>query len=148
MSERMSERLLKRQKKLKKQLYRASKKGNVSQVLRFLDAAAANGTTSKKLLRAHFGDLGSTALHEACANGHFKVIKALLRANANLEAKDNDGDTPLHVAVDEVEVEIAKFASDGAFGSARGQHSHQKQQRNDAARQSCGLEQWWRYRHE
>jgi len=82
-----------------KQLCDAAKEGNISQVLRFLAAAAANGT-SEKLLSAEFGCWDETALHAACEAGHLDVVLALLLAKANLEATDRFGRTALYRAIE------------------------------------------------
>ena len=37
-------------------------------------------------------------LHNASANGNLKIVKALILLGAQVEAKDNFGKTPLHVA--------------------------------------------------
>ena len=40
-----------------------------------------------------------TALHKASENGHLKMVKVLIHIGAEIEAKDEDGWTPLHFAV-------------------------------------------------
>lgn len=42
---------------------------------------------------------GDTALHIACFIGHEKAARVLLRASANVNAKNNQGNTPLHFAI-------------------------------------------------
>ena len=42
--------------------------------------------------------LGWTPLHEACNRGHFKIVKVLLEAGADVHAKGLEDDTPLHDA--------------------------------------------------
>lgn len=39
-----------------------------------------------------------TALHVACERGHGEVAELLLANEADMEAKDVNGNTPLHVA--------------------------------------------------
>jgi ankyrin repeat protein len=43
-------------------------------------------------------ETGSTALHLACANNHFDVVKLLMDMQANVNIKDDDERTPLHFA--------------------------------------------------
>ncbi|XP_070190178.1 protein phosphatase 1 regulatory subunit 12A-like isoform X11 [Littorina saxatilis] len=42
---------------------------------------------------------GATALHVAAAKGYINVMNVLLQAGADINARDNDGWTPLHAAV-------------------------------------------------
>jgi len=39
-----------------------------------------------------------TALHWAASKGHYYVVEELLNMNADFDAKDSNGDTPLHLA--------------------------------------------------
>jgi len=41
-------------------------------------------------------DNGYTAIHAAAAYGHQELFQMLLTAGADIHARDNDGDTPLH----------------------------------------------------
>nr|WP_246198629.1 ankyrin repeat domain-containing protein [Wolbachia endosymbiont of Ctenocephalides felis wCfeJ] len=41
----------------------------------------------------------NTPLHNACNNGHVKVVEYLIQEGASLKAKNKDGEAPLHVAV-------------------------------------------------
>jgi len=50
-------------------------------------------------LNAKNSKTGLTALHEAAATAHLEVIKALIAAEADINQTDNDGNTPLHIAV-------------------------------------------------
>ena len=50
----------------------------------------------------------STPLHYACQEGHLEIVKYLYSRGANLEAKDGDGNTPLHKAASS-DIEIVKF---------------------------------------
>jgi ankyrin repeat protein len=38
-------------------------------------------------------------LYKACEKGHIEVFKELLNHNANIEAKNYDGDTPLILGI-------------------------------------------------
>jgi len=44
---------------------------------------------------------GATPLHEAARSGRAGVIRILIRAGANVDARTNDGNTPFHLASDE-----------------------------------------------
>ncbi|KAF4632251.1 hypothetical protein G7Y89_g5882 [Cudoniella acicularis] len=46
-------------------------------------------------------DKGRTALHHAALYGSVSTAKVLLRAQADIESRDNDGATPLHISIDE-----------------------------------------------
>lgn len=37
-------------------------------------------------------------MHYACAEEHLEAVEALIGLSANVDAQDNDGNTPLHVA--------------------------------------------------
>ena len=43
---------------------------------------------------------GNAALHAACYRGHLDIITHLLDNGAEKNVADDDGDTPLHFAVD------------------------------------------------
>ena len=43
----------------------------------------------------------STQLREAARNGDDEAVRALLAAGADVDAKDNDGNTPLFLAVEQ-----------------------------------------------
>jgi ankyrin repeat protein len=42
---------------------------------------------------------GRTALHFATKNGHLEVTKTLIASGANIDVMDNNGDTPLALAI-------------------------------------------------
>jgi len=37
-------------------------------------------------------------MHYACAEEHLEAVEVLIGLGANVDARDNDGNTPLHVA--------------------------------------------------
>ena len=41
---------------------------------------------------------GDTILHHACSRGHIQMVSYLLTLGANIEAANNDGETPLIAA--------------------------------------------------
>lgn len=51
---------------------------------------------------------GETRLHWAVMRGHVDAVKALLQANASVDAADYSGETPLHIAADWGFIEIVK----------------------------------------
>lgn len=42
---------------------------------------------------------GKTALQMACLKGHSEVVEILINAGADITARDDDGDMPVHFAV-------------------------------------------------
>ena len=50
-----------------------------------------------------------TPLHYAAEFGHIKVTKFLIEKGANIEVKNEDGNTPLHEAVDGGHFEVVKY---------------------------------------
>lgn len=73
----------------------------------FLGAAASAGEVecARLLLaagvdvNAHGRKLGETALHRAVACGHLRMAQFLCDCGADVDAEDNDGETPLHQAI-------------------------------------------------
>lgn len=64
--------------------------------------------------RAYIGD-GRTVLHEAAALGNLKLITILLKAGADVNAKDANGESALHFAARFGKLEAAEFlVSSGA----------------------------------
>ena len=65
----------------------------------------------KKLLIKHGGKTGleiDFPLHYAALNGHTDIVKALLKAGADVNAKGDWDDTPLHYAASWLRTETAK----------------------------------------
>jgi ankyrin repeat protein len=54
-----------------------------------------------------------SALHNACLNGSPAMVKALIDGGANIEAKNKDGQTPLHFAAFNRDSRIAKVLLNG-----------------------------------
>jgi len=66
---------------------------------------------------------GNTILHIACQIGSKKIIKHCLRFDANINAKNNDGQTPLHYLFANEHQDLAKYlASKGADDSLTNKH--------------------------
>lgn len=83
-------------------LLQAAEAGDASRVRKLLrQGIPANATlTTENLLPA---EKGATALHYAVANGHASVVRALLAARADANARTANGVTPLHKAAAESE---------------------------------------------
>jgi protein phosphatase 1 regulatory subunit 12A len=59
---------------------------------------------------------GATPLHVSAAKGYTRVMRVLLQANANVNAGDKDGWTPLHAAAHWEQEEACKIlAENGAL---------------------------------
>eukprot|EP00903_Cladosiphon_okamuranus_P017407 g16031.t1 len=73
-----------------------------------LERAASKGNRGivKQLVRAG-AELGQ-ALHEAIGGGHGEIATDLLESGASIDAKDTEGNTPIHVAAYEGETEIVR----------------------------------------
>lgn len=54
------------------------------------------------ILSLHFGNKGKTLVHHAIASGKVTTAKTLVKHGAAINTPDNDGNTPLHVAVENV----------------------------------------------
>lgn len=52
---------------------------------------------------------GNTAVALACAAGHGRIIKMLMRKGADLNAANSDGNTPLHLAAANGRKAVVKF---------------------------------------
>ena len=72
-------------------LYDAADRGDLVEVKRALGAGV-------NVAAAPEGRHGNTALHRAAAAGHAAVVKELLRARADINAKTDQGWTPYHCA--------------------------------------------------
>ena len=60
------------------------------------------------------GQYGYTALHYACRYGHVDIVKILIKHKANVNARTDSDDTPLHLAAiyGKIEVFIAELSID------------------------------------
>ena len=74
------------------QFFKDVEKGNANRVK---SALQANG---EELLKPRGSD-NSTALHIASQIGDEAIVDILLRNNANINAQNNIGETPLHLAI-------------------------------------------------
>jgi len=91
------------------QLCNAVKEETVMQVLRLLLAASDEDDRSAALLSIQCGERKDAVLHAECKAGNLDVVLALLFGEANLEAKDECGKTPLHCANLQLHLRIVKF---------------------------------------
>jgi ankyrin repeat protein len=82
-------------------LHVAAGQGDLATVTSLLDCGGVNALDDHKATPLHYasGDTG----------GNTQVIALLLKAGANLEAKDADGDTPLSWAAESGHVEAVRF---------------------------------------
>ena len=64
-----------------------------------------------------------TAFHLACYKGHSKIVALLIQKstelNINLDARDNDGYTPFHLAVEDNHVDICKMIMSNLKGKSK-----------------------------
>ena len=71
-------------------------------------------------MEAKVGEYGMTCLMAAAYNGHLAICRLLLDKGAQLEARNGNGNTPLHYAADHGHVEIVRLLCDrGADVEAR-----------------------------
>jgi ankyrin repeat protein len=63
----------------------------------------------KYLNQVHVKDkYGNTPLHDACSNGHTDMAKWLVSNGADINAKNDSGSTPLHLANNKLKKELEK----------------------------------------
>ena len=48
-------------------------------------------------------------MHSACAKGHLEVVDFLLHHDADILVQDEDGNTPLHVAVENRQTHVVQL---------------------------------------
>lgn len=82
------------------------------------------------------GKLGNTALHWASSGGHSKVVTALIKAKANLNAQNAVKDTPLHLAAWRDRVEALKLLT--SAGATKGVKNQNGKTAFDLARSQEG----------
>jgi ankyrin repeat protein len=79
-------------------------------------AAANDATTVRQMVSDHnpnqVDDEGRTGLLIAATNGNMQIAAILIKAGANLAAKDKLGNTPLHLAGERNQVEMAQLLID------------------------------------
>lgn len=68
-----------------------AKSGNTNELSTFLDL-------NPDLVKSTTDDEGNTALHFAASGGHVECVEALLQAGAEIEARNNEGSSPLCVS--------------------------------------------------
>ncbi len=95
----------------REQLHRAAEIGDLAKVQLLLAA---------KYPVNRFDELGRTPLHDAVAGEHMAVVDALLRAGANVNARDERraGDTPLGQSADSCSCAMAKKLMDAGADPA------------------------------
>ena len=80
-----------------------AKEGNLT-ALNWADGEIAD------LLRKHGGKTGAElSIHKAAEAGNIEAVKQHLAAGANVNAKDEDGATPLHLAYENGNGEVVKY---------------------------------------
>lgn len=73
------------------EIHEAAQKGDLKKVERFLKE-------NPELLNVGDASLGRTPLHWASLGGNLEMVKYLIAAGAQIQALDNDRQTPLHMA--------------------------------------------------
>ena len=56
----------------------------------------------------HFNQVGTSALHLACKNGHVNTAASLMRAGISADVRTKVGKTPMHFAAQNGHVEVVK----------------------------------------
>ena len=88
-------------------LHLAAAKGH-HYIVEYLAKQGCNMNAKTSAQKNQFSFDQFTPLHLAITNNHLKTVDCLLKNGADLNTRDNDGDTPLLVAVSLGFVDIAK----------------------------------------
>ncbi|KAM9476073.1 E3 ubiquitin-protein ligase MIB2 isoform 1-T1 [Clarias gariepinus] len=97
---------------LEKLLSQSTEQDNPGRLV--IEAAHGSAAKVRELVQKHpdkvdIKNQGKTALQVAAHQGHMEVVKVLLQANSNIEAKDEDGDAALHYTAFGNQAEIARL---------------------------------------
>jgi len=105
------------------EVFTTTRAGNSGEVRRLLSLgeASARDTTI----------FGTSLLHSACQSGNVDLVRLLIQAGADVNAKDEDGDSPLHGAmaigknydIARILIENGADCSDQAFGGRTPLHN-------------------------
>ena len=90
-----------------------------------LDVVARTIPFLKSSIGSRTGEKERTALHCACMNGHYDIVCLLLSKGAEVNAQDEDGNTPAHLCIDaKVDFKIleALIAHGSAISIANNDH--------------------------
>jgi ankyrin repeat protein len=79
--------------------FTAVEQGQINQVLEFIQAGYPV---------AEAGEMGDTALHIACLEGHGQIVELLLQNQVSLDVANQAGDTPLQLAIAQGQLAIVE----------------------------------------
>jgi len=102
--------IFEKKKILSQKLVDAAINGQVNAISRIIEKGADVNFPSIRP-GSFYGDI-TFAIHEAVRNNHIDAVRVLISHRANLNLRDYNSETPLHIAIDNMQHSDTKFKAD------------------------------------